>query len=148
MSLWSVDDISTGVLMQKFYEALAESATKAKAVQTAATAVKRMTAAEAIAFCRQTVQRLEESGNPQAARLLGRDIGELYYQARDYAAARATFEPMMNDTDLPIEELASLDAAITRCDRLEALGGQPDLSTPVFDHPFWWAPFVLIGDCK
>ena len=28
------------------------------------------------------------------------------------------------------------------------IGYQPGLEYPIFDHPFYWAPFILVGDWK
>jgi CHAT domain-containing protein/Flp pilus assembly protein TadD len=43
---------------------------------------------------------------------------------------------------LPIEQVASL----TRSDPRKSLKGQPQLAVTRFDHPYYWAGFVLIGD--
>ena len=49
MSLWSVDQISSGILMQKFYQNLKQPQTsKVEALQTAQLALKKITAGEAI----------------------------------------------------------------------------------------------------
>jgi CHAT domain-containing protein len=145
MSLWAVEEISTDVLMTKFYEALTGGQNKAKALQTAQLAVRKMTASEAIEFCEQTLRRLQQAGEIQTLPTIRREIGDLWYRARDYARARTVFEDLMAGTENE-QDLASLDAAIARCSRLERKAGQPDPSLPVFDHPFYWAPFVLAGD--
>lgn len=148
MSLWAVDEISSGILMQGFYAGLADGRTKAEALQAAQLAVRNMTAAEAITFCEQAIRRLEQAGETQAVRPIRREIAGLCYRARDYAAARAGFEALLAETDPESEELPSLDAAITRCRRLERQGVAADPAVRVFDHIFHWAPFVLVGDWK
>jgi CHAT domain-containing protein len=145
MSLWAVEEISTDVLMTTFYEALIGGQNKAKALQTAQLTVRRMTASEAIAFCERAVGRLQQMGEIQAMRTIRREIGDLWYRARDFIQARAVFEELIAGAANE-QESASLDAAITRCNRLQQKAGPCDPSVPVFDHPFYWAPFVLAGD--
>jgi len=50
VSLWSVDDVSTAILMERFYQALQEGQNKAQALQSAILRVRDMTAGEVIPY--------------------------------------------------------------------------------------------------
>jgi CHAT domain-containing protein len=68
MSLWAVDEISSGILMKRFYAALASGQTKAEALQAAQLAVQAITAAAAITFCEQAIRRLEQACETRTVR--------------------------------------------------------------------------------
>ena len=148
MSLWAVAEISSSILMQRFYETLKDGKTKVEALQFAQLAVKNMTASEAILYCEQAATRLEKIGETQYRWRILRDIADLRFRARDYLAAKIEYESLLSKAVPESQEYRSLDAAITRCNRLEHNGGSSDYTTRVYDHLFHWAPFVLVGDWK
>jgi CHAT domain-containing protein len=148
MSLWSVDEISSSILMQSFYEALKNGKTKVEALQIAQLAVKNMTAPEAISYCEEVATRLQQVGQHQYRRQVLRDVADLRFQAKDYTAAKIAYENLLVNAEPNSKEYQSLDAAITRCNRMKRKGDDPDYTTRVFDHLFRWAPFVLVGDWK
>jgi CHAT domain-containing protein len=145
MTLWAVDEISTAVAMENFYGLLAVGESKVRALQQAQIAVRKLTVADAVEFCRRTIDLLEAAGESRAARSIRRDQAGFLYRARDYSAARQIFENLL-DSEQSETGMASLDAAITRCTRLERQSQPVDTSIRIFDHPFYWAPFVLAGD--
>jgi CHAT domain-containing protein len=118
-SLWVVDDLSTGLLMQRFYEELrmpSESAgrqpvTKSEALRKAQAHVRGLTASQVIEYCDRRLARLPASG-PSGRR-------DVFERGR----ARAT-RPV---TPMPSRAPVAADV-------------RP------FEHPYFWAPFVLIGD--
>lgn len=148
VSLWAVNEISSSILMQRFYKALKDGKTKVEALQFAQLAVKNLTASEAILYCEQAATRLEQIGQHQYRRQILRDIADLRFRARDYSAAKDEYESLLSNVMPDSEEYRSLDQAITRCNRMEHKGGSPNYSTRVYDHFFHWAPFVLVGDWK
>lgn len=149
MSLWSVDEISSSMLMQRFYEALRGGKTKVEALQTAQLAVKDMTASDAISYCEQAVNLLERAGQVQYRRQVLFDIAEFRFRARDYATAKRDYGYLLTSAKLDSDEHRLLDAAITRCNRMEKYKtGNQDYGIRVFDRIFHWAPFVLVGDWK
>ena len=149
MSLWSVDEISSSMLMQRFYEALKDGKTKVEALRTAQLAVKDMTASDAILYCEQAATLLERAGQVQYRRQVLRDIAELRFRARDYATAKRDYDNLLASAKPDSFEYSSLDAAITRCNRMEnSKAGNKDYAIKVYDHVFHWAPFVLVGDWK
>ena len=148
MSLWSVDEISSSILMKKFYEALKAGNTKVEALQIAQLAVKDMTASEAISYCEQAAMLLDKAGQHQYSRQVLRDIADLRFRARDYTKAKIEYESLLANAVPESQEYRSIDAAITRCNRMGLKGGSPDYASRVYDHLFHWAPFVLVGDWK
>jgi CHAT domain-containing protein len=148
MSLWAVDEISSSILMDKFYEALKNGKTKVEALQSAQLDVKNMSASEAISYCEDAAARLEQAGKHQYRRQVLRDIADLRFQAKDYMAAKTGYEALIAGPEVEEKEYQSLAAAVTRCNRVLRNGNNPDYATRVFDKLFRWAPFVLIGDWK
>lgn len=148
MSLWSVDEISSSILMKKFYEALKDGKTKVEALQIAQLAVKDMTASDAILYCEQAARLLDKAGQHQYRRQILRDIANLRFQARDFAVAKLAYESLLTSAEPDSEEYSSLDAAITRCNRMMLRGENLDYGTRVYERLFHWAPFVLVGDWK
>lgn len=53
------------------------------------------------------------------------------------------------DEDQRNQVMKSRDSVYERLlDVEERIGHQPGLEYPIFDHPFYWAPFILVGDWK
>jgi CHAT domain-containing protein len=127
---------------------LKDGKTKVEALQFAQLAVKNLTASDAISYCEQATARLEQIGEHQYRWRILRDIADLRFRARDYSAAKIEYERLLVNAAPDSQEYRSLDAAITRCNRMELKGGSPDYTTRVYDHLFHWAPFVLVGDWK
>jgi CHAT domain-containing protein len=112
VSLWSVDDLSTGLLMERFYATWRSDpqVSKAHALRAAQQWLRTLTRDEVLAHV-QTARAAARSqalaGSPQAA-----------------TAHRLWFT--LDARRLALEEMAP--------------GDRP------FQHPFYWAPFVLVGD--
>ena len=148
MSLWAVDEISTSLLMQKFYTALRDGVTKVQALQSAQLAIKKTTAREAIDYCEKILQNLYRSDPPIVHDQLTEDIANLHFQAHNYPVARELYTALRSrwkPDDQPYHRLA---AAITWCNRAEQFAGAIDYEKQVYSHPYHWAPFVLVGDWK
>ncbi len=99
VSLWPVDDVSTRMLMERFYEALLADADPATALREAQRWLRQMTTAELAA-------KLAADGLPTAG----------------------------------------IEAEVWR---LQGMRGQAragvNENDKVFDHPYFWAPFILVG---
>jgi CHAT domain-containing protein len=148
VSLWSVDEISTSILMVKFYEALKGGATKAEALQKAQVELMRMTAKEVIAYCEAAKQRLSEPEVARGQRLLNWDIADAQFAARDFTAALEGYTRLRSEAQLDEAAYRALSVAITRC-QLALRNPQPtDYEICLYEHPYHWAPFVLVGDWK
>lgn len=138
VTLWSVDEISTGFLMGCFYGELGTGKSKAAALRAAQLQLRELTVWDAIMYC-EKIRPKDKVG----ARLIDRDIADLRYVARDFEGAVENYSALAADGDDP-----QLAAAITRCQR--ALRAKPEIDYGVqpYADPYFWAPVVLIGDWR
>mgnify|MGYP000987433819 CR=1 FL=1 len=104
VSLWPVDELSTRILMERFYQELLAGQPKAAALRTAQQYVRNLTAT-------QVTTLLTSYGEPDPADQVQRLL----------ALTHTPQSPTLAST-------ASSPAA------------------RLFAHPYFWAPFVLIGD--
>lgn len=159
VSLWSVDEISTSVLMQRFYQRLLGGASKADALRDAQRQVRAMTVTEVIAYCSEARQHLAGPDAPGGRWLLGRDIAEARFRARDFAAALRDYSQLAEElsadpaasTLLPggaNAAIADLGIAQARCRRALRRQVPADYEVQPFAQPYYWAPFVLVGDWR
>jgi CHAT domain-containing protein len=164
VSLWAVDDLSTGLLMQHFYQLLqlsstennADLITKVEALQSAQMYVKNLTAQQVVNYCNQHLAELGRSENPERA--LGFQLGQAKAQisASDLASAIDTCRVAQNQLSASTSEWARKMASQVRemLDLLE-FSAEESLEDPTinykakpFKHPYYWAPFILVGDWK
>ena len=149
MSLWSVDQISSGIFMQYFYQALKQPETsKVEALQAAQLALKEVTAGEALAYCQATIDLLQESGEETAVQALWEDTADLHFQARNYPEAIKIYESLLAELDpaADVKRYQSVDVALSRSEMLIDRSEKPDYDRKIYSHPFHWAPFILVGD--
>jgi CHAT domain-containing protein len=161
VSLWEVEDLSTGLLMQQFYQTFRRPAaedsrqfvTKAEALQAAQLYVKNLPATELIAYCNQ---RLAECTQQEDTQLIIRFLkaranieilaGDLEVAITSYQNIQKIIGTLTNNTDRGLaNEVAE------KLDELEfAKEAEPpiDYDFKPFDKLFNWAPFVLVGDWK
>jgi len=161
VSLWSVEELSTALLMQHFYTLLhslpskeqAEPMTKAEALQSAQLYVKNLTAQQVINYCNK---RLMELGQvPDAERELGLLLARIRAQtlAGDLRQALAGYQ----DVQQRLQGQESVWAKMCRVEAEQAIARlklklrkPPEINYDMrpFEHIFYWAPFVLVGDWK
>ena len=149
MTLWKVDEISSGIFMQTFYQALKQpETTKVEALQTAQLTLKEMTAREAIDYCRSTIDLLQNAGEDAAIHVLVKDMADLHFQAGNYTEAIKIYESLLGEFDPEADagKYRTLDVALTRCGMLAGQSAKPDYGKQIYSHPFHWAPFILVGD--
>ncbi len=115
MSLWEVEDISTELLMVRFYERLKAGDTKVEALQKAQCYVKELTAQQAKAYYEHKLKQLSPEADSQR-----------FTQAK--------------------KSIQSVYSKILAAEETE--GHSVGLDYPIFQHPFYWAPFILVGDWK
>ncbi|MFE0148603.1 CHAT domain-containing protein [Nonomuraea sp. NPDC059007] len=134
VSLWPVDDLSTGLLMREFYARWrGHGEGPAQALAAAQLAVRDMT-------CAQAIRRIESGAD---ARL---DVARLRVRAGDLAAAIALYEELLaGGDDVPAE----LVRRQLRRLRLKAEAPEPvDYGRRPFADPYHWAAFTLVGDWR
>ncbi len=149
MSLWSVDQISSGIFMQTFYKVLKQpKTTKVEALQTAQLTLKEMTAREAIDYCQATIDLLQNAGEDEAIHALTEDMADLHFQAGNYPEAVKIYEALLDklDPEAGMDKYQALDVALARCEMLTGQPVKPDYNNQIYSHPFHWAPFILVGD--
>jgi CHAT domain-containing protein len=152
VSLWAVDDLSTAILMRHFYTALAGGAGRAEALRAAQVALAATTLSEVVAHCETALATATPSTSapggsaPASVEALRFSLADARYAAGDFTAALAGYEELAAGG----EAGPRLLAALTRC-RLAARHPDPrppDYSHRPYVHPFYWAPFVLVGDWR
>lgn len=130
VSLWSVDELPTTMLMAAFYRARDEGAGKAEALRIAQTSVREATAAEVVDHC-------ERTGMP------ARDIADTRFRAGDFTRALREYTSL-----LATDDSADLRIAHAACELAAGVGAIPDYSRRIYARPAYWAAFVLIGDWR
>ena len=152
VSLWSVDEVSTGLLMTAFYRGLRTGLTKAEALRAAQREVRTATISDVLEVCAEARLAADDSGDEATVRLLDRDIANLYYQARDFASALTGYQALADAASGAEQpdgaEERDLVAAMARSRRAMRAAGPVDYSATPFSHPYHWAPFVLVGDWR
>jgi CHAT domain-containing protein len=115
MTLWEVDDISTELLIVRFYQRLKAGDTKVEALQKAQLYVKNLTAAEAKTYYENKLSTVSLPGSDLRRGPITKSVHSIYRKV--------------------------LDAEETE-------GHPVGMNYPVFNHPVYWAPFILVGDWK
>jgi CHAT domain-containing protein len=151
-SLWVVDDLSTSILMQDFYEELRKPSTghvpvtKAEALRKAQTHVRGMTAGEVIDYCDRRLVGLAASGQAGRSEVLRRGRAEVSALAGGVPLTPAPYETAgfaMRDGEI---ELGGRDVSMIKAAAGIPSRAQMNPDIRPFEHPYYWAPFVLIGD--
>lgn len=151
VSLWSVDDLSTSLLMRRFYECLLEPSergrlrSKAEALQEAQTYVKELTARDIVDFCDRRLAELEGTTEVETSIVLRMDRAKILAAAGDLAAAEASYERAEAEMRLLGVRVTSPVRGAFQRELDESSHLSPDTLKP-FAHPYYWAPFILVGD--
>jgi CHAT domain-containing protein len=148
VTLWSVDAISTSLLMEDFYRALIEGAGKAAALQRAQLRLRRVTAAEVISHCERARERLGVAEGSAESFVLDWDIADMQFAGCDFEAALSGYERLLEAPGLSDSWVEPLDRSARRCRLALRAPKPPDPSVRPFDHPYYWAPFILGGDWR
>jgi CHAT domain-containing protein len=141
LSQWSVDDLSTSVLMRELYRLLtskqaAENWPLADALRQAASRVRSMTRDEVTAAIREGLA--EAIKDVRTARTVRVDSAAL--------ASAEAFAPMRAALAVSRDKWLR-DAALEAEARRGELWAADSDQYP-FRHPHYWAPFVLVGDWR
>lgn len=155
VSLWTVNDLSTRLLMERFYECLrglstegATQMTKAEALQAAQRYVKNLTAQSVFEIYDERLERAHR----QDTSALELDRADAQALAGDLEPAIAAYNDVRRR--LPGTTSAHAQSLQKRVERAlaswrsRAESSYIDYEVKPFDHLFYWAPFVLVGDWK
>ena len=149
ISLWPVDDLSTGLLMKSFYMRLLGKeretpARPADALRQAQLELMTTTAGDAINHLNA---RLARTVSPEESLFLQLDIARLHVMAGDLSAAVGVYTALQHQT---AGHSNSLKEFIDR--RLRLIEFKAEAPTPAdheirpFDDPRYWAAFAVVGE--
>lgn len=166
VSLWAVDDLSSGLLMEHFYNKFrqttsddsSEFVSKAEALQAASLYVKNLTARDVIDYCNQRLSQLtpEEQTFAICFQLA---MGNAEIMAGNLQAGISIYEEIQNQfLSMPVSQhpnkLVDKVRHTLPSQRLKAKlykkKGMLTVNYEVqpFSTLFHWVPFILVGDWK
>lgn len=148
VSLWSVDEISTSIMMRTFYQTLKEDTNKAEALQKAQVDLMRMKIKDVITYCEQAKARMAGDEALKGRWLLNLDIANLQFQACDFSAALDMYTRLRQGLAPDSAESRELKRAIERCRSALRRPKPVNYEALAYEHLYYWAPFVLVGDWK
>lgn len=163
VSLWAVNDLSTGLLMKRFYEELRQPpekydnrvSTKVVALQTAQLYVKNLTAWQIIDYCTDRLTSLASLDDPERKLRFQLDRANAQAIAGNLLSAIDTYRDVQAQLKhAPTERARKLATHVEHTlDLLEfkaeaASTVAVDYNVHPFEHPYYWAPFILVGDWK
>jgi CHAT domain-containing protein len=153
VSLWPVSDMSTSFLMREFYRRVREAppeapARLAQALADAQLYLMTLTAEQAIELCDE---RLAAAADPLGRVTVELERAGVQVMAGDLAAAIACYRgaaQSLRELPGPVARsmLRSVAGTLPLLE-LKATGAvSADYSRKPFAHPYFWAPFTLVGD--
>ncbi|MEV6421355.1 CHAT domain-containing protein [Streptomyces sp. NPDC051662] len=181
---WQVDDLSTALFMERFYDLLVAGAPRGRALHEARATVRGMTTDAAVRWCEDALARADARADAridaqvnawtdaqadartdvQADDAHVRDHDEagaaeraayeaallrLICESGDLAAAKRRFARLKERTPSGSPERRELMVLWSRLlASAEARGGVGHGARRPFEHPYFWAPFVLVGDAR
>lgn len=161
VSLWAVDDLSTSLLMQHFYLQLqnpdeGQPVSKCEALQSAQLYVKNLTAQQVVNYCNQRLAKLHRPEDEELRLSLLLELARAQITAADLAAAIEGYRNVQNRLDTLDSKWARRIIIQVRdtLDLLEfsAMESSSNLAVNYeikpFELPYYWAPFILVGDWK
>ena len=157
-SLWRVHDLSAWFLMEFLYGELLKADNEAgwlpagEALRKAQMHVARLSGGQALERCLNQRRRVlkEDSQDIRAAWLeisaiawIEVHCGNFPAAEQAYECARDAFESAGGDYK---NIVAAIDHDVPILRRLREMHPQiPDYERPIFAHPYYWAPFILLG---
>jgi CHAT domain-containing protein len=159
--MWAVDDLSTSLLVQRFYQNLLSASSpgttlnKAEALREAQQFVKGMTARQVVDCVRQQLIAPGQSHDAALQARLQIDMANAQVVAGDLKAAITSYQDIQTQGDgLSPELSAQLSQQVS--DTLSLLQFRSEeMDSPMinydeqpFAHSYYWAPFILVGDWR
>jgi CHAT domain-containing protein len=154
VSLWEAEQISTNLLMSRFYQKLKTGLNKVEALQQAQLELQKITAQEVIDCCVKAKNRwnksLSDIDAQEAQLLLDIDIARVRLQAFDYEGAKVSVEQLLKGLKPDNKGYSELRQIVATCNSgLRSRTRKPmDYDRRIYDKLFYWAPFILVGDWR
>jgi len=147
VGLWKVSELAAAILFDSFYRELAEGAASAVALQKAQNELRTCTAVMAADYIHAEYIRAARERRDDKGSLL---IAEARMRARagQFSTAVDLCDLALHDTDLTATQ--QKDATDLR-GKFYLTAQTETAETPdryVFANPYYWAPFVLVGDWR
>lgn len=143
VTLWRVDELSTSLLLTKFYAGLHAGASKVDALRDACAWLRGRTIADVLDYAREA--RARPGLDDATATAIDLEMARLHLAGRNFAEAAALYQSLL---DRPGATTWQAEAAETGALQARLLrdAAEPDLTRRIFDDPYHWAPFALVGD--
>ncbi|MFD9081217.1 CHAT domain-containing protein [Streptomyces erythrochromogenes] len=139
---WRVDDVAGALLMADFYERLGHGSPLATALSAARHRLRTMSLEQALEHCERERRRTID---PDSEHSLSHDIARLRLRAGDVSGA-------LEEIDARLAEASAGSPHRHRMlmlrNRARYASPRRDHHLPAFDHPYYWAPFTLVGDWR
>jgi CHAT domain-containing protein/tetratricopeptide (TPR) repeat protein len=153
VSLWPVSDLSTSFLMREFYRRVREAppgahARLAQALAGAQLYLMSLTAEQAVGLCDE---RLAAATEPVARLTAELERAGVQITAGDLPAAIACYRSAaqaLRQVPGPLAKslLREVREKLPLLKLKATQAGSVDYSRRPFAHPYFWAPFILVGD--
>ncbi|MEC4572513.1 CHAT domain-containing protein [Streptomyces virginiae] len=143
---WQVDDVSSALLMADFYRRLKDGSPTAKALSAARRRLRSVSLEQALEHCeRERRGERLRAVDPESVRSLSHDIARLRLRAGDVSGALAELDALLAETPDGSPHRRRL---LVLRNRAHYASARSDHHLPAFDHPYYWAPFTLVGDWR
>ena len=150
VSLWAVDEVSTSMLMRRFYDEYMQGVSAAISLQRAQHAVRNLTLRRILEHCLTLYETDAKDATSGVATTIDLDIADIRFLAHDFQTAEAEYTRLARE--LPAEDpdylTAVQGAARCRAARRSSVTRPIDYTRKPYLSPFYWAPFVLVGDWR
>jgi CHAT domain-containing protein len=156
-SLWRVHDLSAWLLMENFYDELLQTSDKqgrlyaGKALRKAQLHLSQMRGGEALdqALKQRENARIQDPTGLRAAWIDLYAIGWIEAHSGNFAASRMAYERARNVFSIAEydykELLDAIEHDIHVLERLIRQQSSPDYDRFIFNNPYYWAAFILLG---
>jgi CHAT domain-containing protein len=146
VSLWAVDVIATNILLNCFYEKLLIGTSKVEALQQAQLTLRNMTSENVIEY--YFVPTMQKFQDPIDQMELQIDLARFYFNTNNFEQAMQICQ-QLSKIGLCQGNRTKLEHIIYLCERgMEKTLDEGMLKRNPFIDPYFWAPFVLIGDWR